>query len=163
MLSPLLPAAPARVLDVGCGTGSLAVLLAEHGYDVVGVDLSPAMVEQASRKAQVHGVEVDHRVGDAADPPVEGVFDVVLARHLVWALADPASALDRWLDLLAPGGVLVLVEGFWHTGAGITSADLLALITARAGSATWRHLSDGVALWGAPVSDERYLITAARR
>ena len=150
LLSQALPAAPARVLDVGCGTGSLAVLLAEHGYDVVGVDLAPRMVERARHKAQVHEVEMDLLVGDAADPPVEGVFDVVLARHVVWALADPASVLERWLGLLAPGGVLVLVEGFWHTGAGISAADLLALVCARTGSLTWRRVSDDVALWGAP-------------
>ena len=163
LLSALVPGAPARVLDVGCGTGSLAVLLAEHGYDVVGVDLAPRMVERARHKAQVHAVEADFLVGDAADPPVEGVFDVVLARHVVWALADSASALDRWSGLLAPGGVLVLVEGFWHTGAGISAADLLSLVRARAGSVTWRHLSEEAALWGGPVSDERYVVTMVRR
>ena len=163
LLSQVLPAAPARVLDVGCGTGSLAVLLAEHGYEVIGVDLSPQMVARASQKAQVHEVEVAFEVGDAADPPVQGVFDVVLARHVVWALADPSSALERWLGLLVPGGVLVLVEGLWHTGAGITSADLLALVSARTGSLTWRLIDSDVALWGAPVSDERYVVTAARR
>lgn len=160
LLSKVLPAPPARVLDVGSGTGSLAVLLAERGYEVFGVDLAPRMVDRASRKAQDHAVNVDFSVGDAAEPPVEGLFDVVLGRHVLWALPDPSSALERWLRLLSPTGVLVLVEGFWHTGSGITAADLLALVSARTGTLTWRRLSGDPALWGGHVTDERYLVTA---
>lgn len=163
LLSQLLPAPPARVLDVGSGTGSLAVLLAERGYNVVGVDLAPRMVERASRKARAHAVNVDFRVGDAADPPVKGLFDVVLDRHVLWALPELSSAVERWLRLLSPAGVLVLVEGFWHTGSGITTADLLPLVSANAGRLTWRRLSDNSTLWGGPVTDERYLITAMSR
>ena len=47
----------------------------------------------------------------------EGAYDAVLARHVLWALPDPADALARWLGLLGPGGTLVLVEGHWSTGA----------------------------------------------
>jgi 2-polyprenyl-3-methyl-5-hydroxy-6-metoxy-1,4-benzoquinol methylase len=42
-----LPPAPARVADLGCGTGTLSVLLAEEGYSVSGIDLSPEMVARA--------------------------------------------------------------------------------------------------------------------
>ena len=44
LLSAVLPPAPARVADLGCGTGTLSVLLAELSYDVSGVDLSPKMI-----------------------------------------------------------------------------------------------------------------------
>src|SRR5215217_5986094 len=85
LLAPLLPQAPATVLDLGCGTGSLSVLLAERGYDLTGVDLSPRMVERARAKAAAHEVPVRLLVGDAADPP--GVaHQGVLSRHLLWAL-----------------------------------------------------------------------------
>lgn len=47
-----------------------------------------------------------------------GTFDVVLGRHVRWALPDATAALDCWMALLKPGGWLVLIEGFWHTGAG---------------------------------------------
>jgi hypothetical protein len=43
---------------------------------------------------------VDFRVDDAADPLVEGVFDVVLGRHILWALPDPPLALERWCACL---------------------------------------------------------------
>jgi len=94
-----IPSPGADVLDVGCGTGSLAVLLAEHGHQVTGVDLSPGMIAQARRKLADHQVQV--LLGDAADPPIGNRrFDVVLARHLVWALPNPLAALRRWIGLL---------------------------------------------------------------
>jgi 2-polyprenyl-3-methyl-5-hydroxy-6-metoxy-1,4-benzoquinol methylase len=97
LLSEVLPSAPARVLDLGSGTGSLAVLLADQGYEVLGVDFAPRMVERAIPKAQNQAVRVDIRLGDAAAPPVEGLFDALLVRHVLGALPDAQSALDRWL------------------------------------------------------------------
>jgi len=162
LLSPLLPAPPATVLDLGCGTGSLSVLLAERGYDVTGVDLSPRMIERARAKAAAHQVSVRLLVGDASDPRgVATANQAVLARHLLWALPDPAAALDRWRTLLDPGGTLLLVEGLWGTGAGLPSADVLALVQARFRDARLRMLTDP-ALWGRPITDERYLVTARR-
>jgi len=162
LLAPLLPQAPATVLDLGCGTGSLSVLLAERGYDVTGVDLSPRMIERARSKVAAHQVSVRLLVGDASDARgVATANQVVLARHLLWALPDPAAALDRWRTLLAPGGTLVLVEGLWGTGAGLPSADVLALVQARFRDARLRMLTDP-ALWGRAITDERYLVTARR-
>ncbi len=113
-LAEWIPPGAVKVADLGCGTGSLSVLLAESGAEVVGVDLSPAMVEQAKRKARVVGLAVEFRVGDASDPDLpDGSFDVVLSRHLLWTLADPVAALSRWARLLNPTGRLVLIEGRW--------------------------------------------------
>ncbi|WP_224766125.1 class I SAM-dependent methyltransferase [Nocardioides campestrisoli] len=112
-----LPEPPARVADLGCGTGTLSVLLAEDGYQVDGLDFSPRMVEAAGRKgAGVRGVRFMQ--GDAFAPTLpEGSYDVVLCRHVLWAMPDPAVALSRWLRLLSPSGRLVLVEGRWSNGA----------------------------------------------
>lgn len=106
-----LPPAPARVADLGCGTGSLSSLLAEAGHAVDGVDLSPRMVELARAKTtDLPDVRID--VGDAYAPPLsEGDYGAVLCRHVLWAMPDPAVALERWKRLLAPGGRAVLVEG----------------------------------------------------
>ena len=158
VLEPVLPRPPARVADLGCGTGSLSVLLAERGHDVVGVDVSPRMLDRARAKAAAHGVDVTFVLGDAGAPPVEQV-DVVLTRHVVWALDDLPAALDRWFSLLAPGGRLVLVEGRWHTGAGI-AGDLLAGYVARPGVTVEVTALDDPALWGAPVVDSRYVLVA---
>ncbi|MFJ1762439.1 cytochrome P450 [Amycolatopsis sp. NPDC088138] len=156
LLLPLLPS-EAFVADLGCGTGTLAVLLAEAGHRVVGVDLSERMLDQARQKAGA-GVEFKH--GDAADPPLDDYsFDVVLVRHVLWAMPDQSAAVGRWLRLLKPGGRLVLVEGRWSTGAGISADECRALFGARHVGTRVRVLDDP-AFWGAEIEDERYLVVA---
>jgi len=158
LLLGVLPPAPARVADLGCGTGTLAVLLAEHGYAVDGLDVSPEMVSRARAKAEVADVAVDVRVGDANAPDLEpAAYDVVLSRHVLWAMDDPAAALQHWLALLAQGGVLVLVEGSWSTGAGITAEEAIALVRGTGREAELRRLPEAV-YWGKEISDDRYLL-----
>ncbi|WP_372671489.1 class I SAM-dependent methyltransferase [Amycolatopsis kentuckyensis] len=154
LLLPLMPGPHSKVVDLGCGTGSLSVLLAEAGHDVRGIDSSAAMLDVARMKA--NGT-VDFRQGDAADPPAGETYDVVLARHVLWAMPDPGAALDKWIKLLDPHGRLVLVEGRWFTGAGLTADDCRALVGARRGEADLRML-DNPALWGREIDDERYLL-----
>ncbi|MFJ4848039.1 methyltransferase domain-containing protein [Streptomyces sp. NPDC088733] len=152
-----LPDAPADVLDLGCGTGSLAALAAEQGHRVTGVDRSPRMVALA--RAKLAGTDARVVVGDALRPPVPaGRFDVVLVRHLLWAMPDPAAALRRWAGLLRRGGRLVLVEGCWGEAApvGITAAELAALVRPFAAHTEIEQLARDTALWGRPVRDERY-------
>lgn len=160
LLTPLMPPAPARIADLGCGTGSLAILLAEAGHTVSGVDVAAGMITRARAKAAAAGVDADFEVGDAMTPPWAGAsFDVVLARHVVWALPDATLGLSRWLHLLRPGGRLVLIEGRWWTGAGLGADELLALLRAQGRTASITPLRDA-ALWGGPVSDERYLLVS---
>ncbi|MBE1499253.1 SAM-dependent methyltransferase [Amycolatopsis lexingtonensis] len=160
LLLPVLPPAPADVVDLGCGTGSLAVLLAQAGHAVLGVDRSRRMLEVARRKTLTARVSVDFRAGDAADPPcAPGAYDVVLVRHVLWAMPDPSAALEAWVRLLKPDGRLVLVEGRWSTGAGITAAECERLVLAHRETATVIRLDDP-ALWGGPIEDERYLLVS---
>jgi 2-polyprenyl-3-methyl-5-hydroxy-6-metoxy-1,4-benzoquinol methylase len=160
LMVDVLPPAPARVVDLGCGTGSLAVLLAEAGYDVTGLDLSPAMLVRAEQKAAGAKVRVRYVLGDAADPTeVGGDVDVVLARHVVWALPDPETSLRRWARLVRPRGRLVLVEGRWHTGGGLTANALAEWVRPWAASLEVRQLTES-ALWGGPTTDERYVLIA---
>jgi ubiquinone/menaquinone biosynthesis C-methylase UbiE len=61
------------------------------------------MVEVARAKAAAAGVPAEFAVGDASAPPwPAGTFDVVLVRHVLWALPDPDAALGRWVGLLKP-------------------------------------------------------------
>lgn len=157
-----LPGRSCDVLDLGCGTGSLSLLAAEQGHRVTGVDSAPAMVDLA--RAKLAGRDAAFLVGDAAAPPVgEQRFDVVLVRHVLWALPDPGRALRQWRELLRPGGRLVLVEGVWGTVSpvGIPAARLTALVEPLAGQLRVERLSDDPVLWGRAVEDERYAVVAA--
>ncbi|MGW0868518.1 class I SAM-dependent methyltransferase [Streptomyces sp. NPDC002611] len=156
-----LPGRAGDVLDLGCGTGSLSLLASEQGHRVTGVDLSPAMVTLAREK--LAGRDAVFLVGDAAAPRIgERRFDVVLVRHVLWALPDPGRALRHWAGLLRPGGRLVLVEGVWGTAdpVGIPAERLTALLDPIAGQVRVERLSDDPLLWGGEVADERYAVVA---
>lgn len=174
LLRAWLPVPPCDVLDLGCGTGSLALLAAEAGHRVVGVDLAPRMVEVARAKLAGAPAPATVLVGDAADPPVGSrTFDVVLVRHLVWTLPDPRAALRRWVGLLGRPGRIVLIEGRWSAAdaaapyveggerlpwsGGVTAARLGATLGPLV--AAWRvEPLDDPTLWGRPVQDERYAL-----
>ena len=110
-------AAGGPVLELGVGTGRLAVPLAQRGLEVHGIDASPAMLERLAAKAAAAGVTVHASEGDFADvdAAVPGGFAVVLvAFNTLFNLAD-AGAQQRCLaavaDRLRPDGHLV-VEAF---------------------------------------------------
>jgi ubiquinone/menaquinone biosynthesis C-methylase UbiE len=106
---------PLRVLDVGCGTGFLAMRMAELGHTAVGIDLSEEMLAEAQRKAESSGLAVTFRLGDAEAPPPDGApYDVIVERHVIWTLPQPTDAIRAWHALLKPGGVLMLIEGIFE-------------------------------------------------
>lgn len=156
-----LPGRGCDILDLGCGTGSMSLLAAEQGHRVTGVDSSPAMIDLA--RAKLAGRDAAFLLGDAAAPPVgEQRFDVVLVRHMVWALPDPGRALRHWRELLRPAGRLVLVEGVWGaiSPVGIPADRLTALLEPLAGQVRVERLSGDPLLWGKVVEDERYAVVA---
>jgi 2-polyprenyl-3-methyl-5-hydroxy-6-metoxy-1,4-benzoquinol methylase len=68
-----------KILDVGCGTGRHAINLASKGYkNIIGIDLSPAMIGAAQASAKEKKVSVDFRIGDARELPFENEFDAAL-------------------------------------------------------------------------------------
>jgi ubiquinone/menaquinone biosynthesis C-methylase UbiE len=101
------------VVDLGCGTGANLPHLRERvGSDglVVGVDLTPGMLQQAERRVKREGWENVHLVrGDAARPPVEDV-DAMLGSFVVGMLSEPGLAVERWTDCLSPGGRVAVLE-----------------------------------------------------
>jgi SAM-dependent methyltransferase len=112
-LRRLLPPPPARVLDVGAGTGALSLLAADLGYVVTALDLSASMLAQLQTKASARGLGVEAVHALATQPPT-GPFDAVIERHVVWTLPDPGAALREWRSVASDGGRLVLFEGIWH-------------------------------------------------
>src|SRR5262249_25406880 len=138
---------PRRALDVGCGTGFVALRLAELGHTVTGVDLSPQMIGQARRKAVREGLTADFHVADAASLELPAAtLDLVVARHVIWNLPDPAQAVNEWVRVLRPGGRLALVEGKWAdneaqrlANAGPASHVLARIVDAAAALAVRRR------------------------
>lgn len=169
-----LPPPPASVADLGCGTGSISTLLATEGYQVIGVDLSDAMIARAREKARMAGVATRFQVGDASEPDLRhNYFDAVVSRHLLWTLPDPQAALASWMQLLVAEGCLVLIEGRWATEAnppernpelpwhgGVSASDLAAVLERMSLDVAVHDLSHQQHLWGKKVNDERFAIVA---
>lgn len=95
------------VLEVGCGTGQATRWLAEHGFRVLAIDRSEAMVEVASGELAAFS-HVEVRAADFEKGEPLGVFDgVVAASSFHWL--DPASRVERSVAHLRPGGALILL------------------------------------------------------
>src|SRR5205814_330060 len=99
------------VLELGVGTGRIAVPIALAGVRVVGVDSSEGMIEVANERAQLAGVELDLRYGDMRQPPVEETFPLVLLpfRTMLHMQtdADRRAALRAVRERLVEGGRFV--------------------------------------------------------
>ncbi|WP_292408457.1 MULTISPECIES: class I SAM-dependent methyltransferase [unclassified Methanoculleus] len=119
--SAVLPDRRSIVLDVGCGTGAMGLILSEMGHTVTGLDLSEKMMEIAGEKAKANGLSMTFERGDAEETPFENdAFDVVVNRHLLWTLPHPEKALSEWKRVVGPGGMVVVVDGRWDDGRPMT-------------------------------------------
>ena len=169
---------PLTVLDVGCGTGFLAMRMAELGHTAVGIDLAEEMLAAAQRKAADSGLPVTFRRGDAEAPPQDDTpYDVILERHVIWTLPQPREAVRAWRALLKPGGLLVLIEGIFEMSdrtvyptleaqlplyGGRPGEELAALLAAEGfGETAVRPLMDA-ALWLETPARPRFMVTGRR-
>ncbi len=163
LLKKWLPPAPVSILDIGCGTGSLSVLMAEQKHQVMAIDLSAAMLAHAKAKAEAADVAIEFKQMDAYAPQLAGqVFDVIVCRHLLWAMPDTAVALQRWSNLLELGGRMLLIEGFWHTGGGLHADQIMAALPDTFTTVQVENLAINPLFWGGKVDDERYMVIAER-
>ena len=95
-----LPAAPGRLLEVGCGRGELTTRLAVAGYDVLGIDPAAPLGDLFRRL----------KLEDLDEP---GPYDGVIAASSLHHIRDLEAALDKIVALLGPDGVLVVEEFVW--------------------------------------------------
>jgi cyclopropane fatty-acyl-phospholipid synthase-like methyltransferase len=145
-----LDVAGPRVLDIGCGSGEVALELARRGRQVTGIDISAVAVDRARAKAAAEGLAIDFRVGDARTLTAEP-FDAVVDSGLLHSL-HRYGGVDDYLGLLprlvVPGGsltILAISAGGGHnwgvteeylltsfappvwTGTTVTPADVIAV------------------------------------
>jgi SAM-dependent methyltransferase len=117
-----------RVLDVGCGTGNAALLAAQTGADVVGVDPAVRLLSVARERAEAAGVSADFVPGTAESLPFpDASFDAALSVFGVIFAAEPERAIGEMLRVVRPGG-RVLIAAWLPTG---TVTTLMGLFRSR--------------------------------
>ncbi|MDT7951060.1 MAG: bifunctional 2-polyprenyl-6-hydroxyphenol methylase/3-demethylubiquinol 3-O-methyltransferase UbiG [Acetobacteraceae bacterium] len=135
-------AAPARLLDVGCGAGLAAEALARLGYDVLGIDAAPDPIAAAAAHADGAGLALAYRVATAEALAREGLrFPVITALEVIEHVADPARFFGLLGELLEPGGLLFL-STLNRTLRSLTVAKIGAEYVARLlpiGTHEWRR------------------------
>ena len=120
LLEWLVPAAGERILDLGCGDGTLTRQIAERGAVVVGLDASADFVSAAKKAG------IDARLGDARSLAFDGEFDAVFSNAVLHWVLDPDAALSGIFRALRPGARFVAEFG----GHGCIAAILLAVTVA---------------------------------
>lgn len=105
---------PKRVLDLGTGLGHVAFQVADlldPGGSVLGVDQAARLLEVAERRRAAAGVDnVTFRQGDARTFAASEPFDAIVARLLMFHLPDRETVLQRQIDQLRSGGIMVLID-----------------------------------------------------
>ncbi|MBP1993355.1 class I SAM-dependent methyltransferase [Paenibacillus eucommiae] len=169
-----------RVLDLGCGTGFLSLMLAELGHQVTGVDFAQEMLSMARWKAEQANLSIEFRFEDAESLHLpDGGFDLVVARHLIWTLPNPAKAMGEWWRMLKPDGRIALVEGQWdHQDnksdyelirgrlpfySGQPSDQLAALLKQQGFTSVIVEPLMDAALWGETPTQDRYIVIGQKR
>jgi len=120
----LLPPPPARIIDIGCGTGWTSLFLARRGYDVTGIDISADMLQAAETSCR--GEELDSvrfAAHDFESLPYEAEFDAALFYDALHHAVDEEQAVRGAYRALRPRGICVTSEpGFGHTRNPVSRA-----------------------------------------
>ena len=98
------------ILDAGCGPGLVSQAFLEAGHRVIGVDLSDEMVARARVRCDRFGDRARFERQSLYDPPPGGPFDASISRYVLHHVADPLAFLRRQVELIRPGGLVVLSD-----------------------------------------------------
>jgi len=102
------------VLDVACGPGLITCEVARRAHAVTGIDITPAMIEQAEMRQQKLGLtNMTWKIGDVLPLPFgDASFDRVLTRYSFHHLLDPAAVLHEMVRVCRPGGMVCVIDVF---------------------------------------------------
>ena len=117
LIMALLPQPPARVLDLGCGTGWTSIFFARRGYSVVGQDIAPDMIDYAKRNRERYQAEnLEFIVSDYESLRFVNEFDAAVFYDALHHAEDERAALASTYRALKPGGMLITHEpGIGHS------------------------------------------------
>lgn len=112
---PALDPSDVQVLEVGTGPGFLSIILAEQGYNVTAVDLTPNMLNEAKANAgdlaaKIRFIEMNAEELTFAD----NSFHVIVTRNLTWNLPHPETAYSEWCRVLKKDGILINFDANWY-------------------------------------------------
>ncbi len=125
-----------RVLIVGVGSG-LDLPFLPHGADYTGIDITPAMLEHARRRAQRHDTPIRLMLGNAMNLTFDdGEFDRVIMHLILAVVPDPARALCEAARVLRPGGEILIIDKFLRPGQRAPLRRALNLLTRRIATRT---------------------------
>jgi SAM-dependent methyltransferase len=111
----LLPPAPARILDAGCGTGWLSRMFARRGYACTGIDVCPRAVELAEQQPPIPGTAPRFLVQSVETMPFCEAFDAVVFFDALHHSIDESEAIRGAFRALRPGGICITSEpGLGH-------------------------------------------------
>jgi SAM-dependent methyltransferase len=111
VIERLQPESGQRFLDLACGTGAVAELAAARGADVVGVDIAPALIEQARQRASERGLAIEYLVGDAEALGLDSEsFDRVASTCGVMFAPDHQAVARELARVTKPGGRVALAS-----------------------------------------------------
>ena len=154
-----------HVLDVGCGAGATAsYLVRTHGCTVVGVDVTPGMIDRANERAREEGLseKVEFKVGDARKLPLETArFDAVICESVLTFVEDKPSAMaelvraakprawvglneETWLETAAPRELIEEMRRIWEIEHEVPKAE------------EWRAMLEGSGLNGVTTQIHRF-------
>jgi len=126
LVDALAPKPGERWLDVATGSGAVALRAARAGAEVIGIDIAPALIDVAEKRAAEERLSIRFDVGDAEDLPYEDAsFEVVSSAHGVHFAPDHARAAAELARVCRPGGRLGITV--WRSGgAGDEIAEMVA-------------------------------------
>jgi SAM-dependent methyltransferase len=101
---------PGRALDLGCGTGLNALMLAQRGWSVLGVDWVEHAIELATDVASSRGLDAQFVVADITSWQPPEMFDLVILTYALPGGEESRRALQTAVSALAAGGTLIVAE-----------------------------------------------------
>ena len=134
LVSFIESSSPGRALDLGCGTGTNVIYMAQHGWEVTGVDFIPRAIRTARQKAEQAGVEVDFYVDSVTRlKRIRGTFDLILDIGCFHNLQEQERGIyiHNLKGLLNKNGTFLIyafIQDDSHQKSGVSEADIEAML-----------------------------------